>query len=354
MGVIKSSFIDTFPKDKKAILLSGGLDSRLILHLIEEKTDLAAITWSKQLNDDSSTDLSIAKEIAKKYNLEHEIIHLKNADFNTAFELFLKYSEGRIDMISGYLDGFEAWKFIKKMKLSALFRGDETFSLYNGDNFSLVRHRNGLLGFDDIETPINKYLIDKNVDFSLINQHRGETLNSYAKRIRIDYRLPAILGILNEIKCNFVEVYNPLLNNSIVAYSNQLNPDIDYREKYFKKFNKEYSNIKYASKVSIERVDDFLIKYKKEIVERFEHINSDVFAKIGFDNEMILQLMNRLSKNSLPKKSKWSILKSLLPKKFKKKFLKLKKHQLSDVRIAFRILILAETFVKIEKGLYEN
>ena len=354
LGVIKSSFIDTFPKDKKAILLSGGIDSRLILHLIEEKTDLAAITWSKQLNDDSSTDLSIAKEIAKKYNLEHEIIHLKNADFNTAFELFLKYSEGRIDMISGYLDGFEAWKFIKKMKLSALFRGDETFSLYNGDNFSLVRHRNGLLGFDDIETPINKYLIDKNVDFSLVNQHSGETLNSYAKRIRIDYRLPAILGILNEIKCNFVEVYNPLLNNSIVAYSNQLNPDIDYREKYFKKFNKEYSNIKYASKVSIERVDDFLIKYKKEIVERFEHINSDVFTKIGFDNEMILQLINRLSKNSLPKKSKWSILKSLLPKKFKKKFLKLKKHQLSDVRIAFRILILAETFVKIEKGLYEN
>jgi hypothetical protein len=59
-------------------------------------------------------------------------------------------------------------------------------------------------------------------------------------------------------------------------------------------------------------------------------------------------------KNSLPKKSKWSILKSLFPKKFKKKFLKLKKHQLSDVRIAFRILILAETFVKIEKGLYEN
>jgi hypothetical protein len=179
-------------------------------------------------------------------------------------------------------------------------------------------------------------------------------LNTYAKRIRLDYRLPAILGILNEIKCNFVDVYNPLLNNSIVAYSKQLNPDIDYREKYFKKFNKEYSNIKYASKVSIERVDDFLIKYKKEIVERLEHINSDVFTKIGFDNEMILQLINRLSKNSLPKKSKWSILKSLFPKKFKKKFLKLKKHQLSDVRIAFRILILAETFVKIEKGLYEN
>lgn len=354
LGIIKSSFLDTFPKDKKAILLSGGIDSRLLLNLIDEKTDLAAITWTKQLNEDSSTDLSIAKEIAKKYNLEHEIIHLKNADFNTAFELFLKYSEGRIDMISGYLDGFEAWKFIKNMKLSALFRGDETFSLYNGDNFSLVRHRNGLLGFDDIETSINKYLIDKNVDFSIVNQHSEETLNSYAKRIRIDYRLPAILGILNEIKCNFVEVYNPLLNNSIVAYSKQLNPDIDYRDKYFKKFNKEYSNIKYASKVSIERVDDFLIKYKKEIVERFEHLNSDVFTKIGFDNEIILQLTNRLSKNSITKKSKWSILKSLLPKKIKKKFLKLKKHQLSDVRIAFRILILAETFVKIEKALHEN
>lgn len=353
VSVIKKSFADTIPKDKKAILLSGGIDSRLLLNLIDDKSGLTAITWTKKLTEESSTDLSIAKEIASKYDLSHEIIHLKNNDFNIVFDQFLKFSEGRIDLISGYLDGFNAWSIIEKMKLSSLFRGDETFSLYNGVTFSLIRHRNGVLELDDFETSLNKYLLENKYDFSEIKEHEGETLASYAKRIRIGYRVPFILGALNEIKCCFVEIYNPLLNNSIVEYSKQLNPAIDYREKYFKKINKEFSSIKYASKVSVERVDDYLANHKKELLHRLENIDKEVFTKIGLDIDAITQLLDRMSMINKPK-SKWSVLKSFFPKKIKKRLLKLKKHQLSDIRIGFRILILAETFIKIEKMQHDN
>ena len=353
VNVIKKSFNATLPANKKAILLSGGIDSRLQLNLIDNKDDLTAITWTKELNEVPMTDLSIAKKIALKHNLDHKILHLKNADFDVAFELFLKYSEGRIDMISGYLDGFQAWNEIEKIKVSALFRGDEAFSLYNGDNFSLVRHRNGIVGINDFETPIAKYLTEKNHSFSSTKELDNESLNAYAKRLRVNYRLPAILGTLNEIKCFFVEIYNPLLNNSIVAYSKQLNPNIDYREKYFKKINSEFSIMKYATKVSIERVDDYLVKHKKDIATRLKRIDSKMFAAIGLETDAIRQLMVRMSIPNKPK-SKLSILKSLLPKKFKKKFLKLKKHNLSDVRLAFRVLLLTETFVKIKTKLDEN
>ena len=111
--------------------------------------------------------------------------------------------------------------------------------------------------------------------------------------------------------------------------------------------------MKYATKVSIERVDDYLVKHKKDIATRLKRIDSKMFAAIGLETDAIRQLMVRMSIPNKPK-SKLSILKSLLPKKFKKKFLKLKKHNLSDVRLAFRVLLLTETFVKIKTKLDEN
>lgn len=351
-GVIKKSFVATFPKHKSAVLLSGGIDSRLLLNLIENKKDLNAITWTKELNNDATTDLGIAKKIATKYDLKHKIIHLKNKDFDTAFDLFLKYSEGRIDMISGYLDGFEAWKEIEKMKVFSIFRGDESFSLYNGDNYNLVRHRNGILGITDFDKTIDKYLIDKNNNFDFIQERTSESINEYAKRLRNEFRVPSILGTLNEIKCFFIEVYNPLLNNSIVEYSKQLNPDIDYREKYFKKFNSGFSTMKYATKVSIERVDDYLINHKKNMISKLKKIDQETFSAIGIEHDEIQKLLVRLDSPSKPK-SKMSILKSFIPKSFKRRFLKLKKHQLSDIRLTFRILILTESYLKIKKSIHE-
>lgn len=351
--VIKKSFQATFPKFKSAVLLSGGIDSRLLLNLIDNKKDLNAITWTKSLENDTKTDLGIAKIIAKQLGLQHKIIHLENSDFTTVFDLFLKYSEGRIDMISGYLDGFEAWKEIEKMNVFSIFRGDESFSLYNGDNFNLVRHRNGILSPNDFEKSIDNYLIHKNYNFDAIFEQPNESLNAYAKRLRNGFRVPSILGTLNEIKCFFVEVYNPLLNNSIVEYSKHLNPDVDYREKYFKKFNKGFLSTKYATKVSIERVDDYLMSHKKEMITKLEKVDKDTFATIGMEYEAVQKLLVRMASPSKPK-SKLSILKSFIPKSFKRKFLKLKKHQLSDLRLTFRILILTESYLKIKKSIHEN
>ena len=75
----------SIPNDQEIILpLSGGYDSRFLLWCLKDKEKVRAFTYGISNNQNSSTEVIYANELAKHYNLNWKQIHL--GDFHNYFD----------------------------------------------------------------------------------------------------------------------------------------------------------------------------------------------------------------------------------------------------------------------------
>jgi len=134
------------------------------------------------------------------------------------FERYLVAGEGRVDHISGYMDGFALWKRLFETGCQGILRGDQAFGRATGVNDDVVRYETGLTCLADYENLRRAGLpagCPQALPPFLVRQD-GESRQQWNDRLFQTFRHPTILAALNDLKCAYVEIANPLLSLRVV------------------------------------------------------------------------------------------------------------------------------------------
>ncbi|MCC6207116.1 MAG: hypothetical protein IT488_03040 [Gammaproteobacteria bacterium] len=222
------AYIDLDPRHW-VLPLSGGCDSRAILLFLKARSKFRSVTWGlKSALLDRKSDAWVARELARHFGLAHEYYELDQSDtpVDQIFERFLVAGEGRVDHISGYMDGFTLWRWLFESGCQAILRGDQAFGRTSGDDDEAVRLATGLVllsDYDNIrQTDISAACTESVAPF--LARQSGESLQQWNDRLFQTFRHPTILAALNDLKCSYVEIANPLLSRHAVHWMRRV-PD---------------------------------------------------------------------------------------------------------------------------------
>lgn len=271
-----------------AIPLSGGYDSRAIISLLSkagadiEKTK--TVTWGlKDSINDKKNDAYIAKKIAQKYSVAHQYYHTDDTPDEPVEKVvtrILLQGEGRIDQISGYMDGFTLWKKLYEDGIQGTIRGDEGFGISRGIEGLTLQIFNRIATTATIRLHVGcclcaDYLNTKNYlehGFPLqemppyLMKKPDESLHEYRDRLHHCYRFPTILSALSDLKLSYTEQITPFLSKNILDYARQLPDQLRTEKVLFKKIVKSISpKVPFATKNAIAQAGDIL--KRKDVVE---------------------------------------------------------------------------------------
>jgi asparagine synthetase B (glutamine-hydrolysing) len=207
---------------KGILTISGGYDSRALLLMLNSPKDLKCIHYGlKDGKKELGTDAAVTDELAKEMGLNYQFYATDISDepIDIIFNRFLVAGEGRIDHISGYMDGFKIWKNIHEEKYQWILRADEGFGSNLVETERDVRMNLYLLAmlkdypniheiYDDFDLPLQK------IPDSLIREKK-ESIETWRDRIYHDYMFPQYLAALSELKTAFIEVINPFISKEI-------------------------------------------------------------------------------------------------------------------------------------------
>lgn len=303
--------------------LSGGYDSRGILCFLSRnltrRNNIKTITWglTSALNDIES-DAYIAKELSKHYKVSHKYYSTDQTDepIEKIFNRFLSLGEGRVDHISGYMDGFKIWKTLYEDGVQGIIRGDEGFGWNDGAISSLyVRLSTSSSLCKDISNLRNyrKYGIPKQQFPAVLQRRRNETLPTWRDRIYHEYRLPIIIASLTDLKLSYVEQISPLLSRNILDYVRQLPDHLRTNKLLFKEIVNDFElDINYATKEAI--ASPINILKTQEATNLLERVLSSDNAKDIFEVDFLNKILSAIGGEKTKSKVKASGigLKSLL------------------------------------------
>lgn len=206
---------------KWALPISGGADSRAILcYLVKNKAianNLKTITWgTDDAIDQKGNDARIAKELATTLGVSHQYFSSfsETRDLKETVERFLQCGEGRIDHLSGYMDGLKIWRDLFESGVVGVIRGDEGFGWGEVSSELTVKLSVGCAlcsDFDDLRDLESKYGLGPQEIPSELKRTPGESLETWRDRLYHCYRLPIVLSALSDIKLAYVEEANPLI-----------------------------------------------------------------------------------------------------------------------------------------------
>lgn len=200
--------------------LSGGFDSRQILHMLKDHANLRTVTWGlKSSLDEKENDAYIARSLAALYGLQHDFHEtgLTTEPIDAVFERFLVCGEGRVDHIAGYMDGFRIWKTLFEGGVKGVIRGDEGFGWEPAVSPFQVRTAIELQLWSDFPNVKELgHFESQEVPASLLQ--RDESLAAWRDRLYHQFRIPTVLAALSDLKAPYVEIVNPLLSNQLIAF----------------------------------------------------------------------------------------------------------------------------------------
>lgn len=342
----------SLPLSKKLLLpLSGGYDSRgILLSLKKNNKKISTITWgSKDAINHKNNDAYIAKKLAEHYHTDHNYVHTENSKINvkTVIERFLINSEGRVDHIGGYMDGFKIWKDIFENEYTAIIRGDECFG---GSQLGL----NVISDFNILNRLGYPQYLPKE-----FGRNTNESMGEWRDRLYHIILSPMHLGALNETKSAYIEISNPLLSYSILELVRGLPDALRDEKKLFRMyvenntvpipFATEGANIDYEEQLKKSEIVDYFVQtinnYSYELIDK------------DFIEEIILNVQNKhpksfKSKNFKTKSFKTKIInkiKGLMPSSLKH-YIRAKVKSLNHIDnnlLLFRIFIVYRMHQKI-------
>jgi len=213
--------IDT---DRWLLPLSGGVDSRMILvFMVKNGRRPRCLTWTTPASlRNPLSDASIARLVARRFGLEHDYAFLDDAQGvdGAALQRFVEVGEGRTDQFAGYIDRCALWSDVFASGSSGVIRGDDPLGARRraasldgacrlGAGTMITDYPEGhllrRLGLADQEWP------------ERLRLRPCEGFEPYRDRMSHEGLIPKVLAPLNELKCRYVEVVNPLLSRRIVA-----------------------------------------------------------------------------------------------------------------------------------------
>lgn len=204
-----------------ALALSGGMDSRGLIAALQNESGLQTITWgTTDALEDVNSDAVLARELAKEYGFSHEYFPLPQVPKSSReiFERFVTAGEGRIDHISGYLDGFRTFEKLASDGTIGVIRGNNAFGWSSVSSPTEVRHLVGGKVLSDYTT-ISSLPIpgaEEQCWPSKFDQSKGESLAMWRDRLKVKYRLAKIQSALTSLKTPYIEEINPFLTREIV------------------------------------------------------------------------------------------------------------------------------------------
>jgi hypothetical protein len=206
---------------KWVLPLSGGYDSRAILYMLPPKEGIRTVTWGTRTSlKDPYSDAAIATRLAQSARVPHEYFETDHTAgcIKQVFDDFVSYSEGRIDRISGYLDGFAIWQTLMDRGIEGIIRGDEGFGWQKVKTFADARRSVGLLLWSDFANlpAVNEFELERQELPDFLDLRNDETPSQWRDRLYHQYRIPTILAALTDPKSSYVEIANPLLTHSII------------------------------------------------------------------------------------------------------------------------------------------
>lgn len=339
--------------------LSGGYDSRALLYYILEnkKEKIKAITWG--LADslkDPKNDAYIAKKLAEKTGIKHSYLqtNLSHEDLDILINKFVKNGEGRIDSISGYLDGFKIWEDLSNENVQGAFRGDvgwpPSYEVYSAFSTRWATGLRLVEDYDNLKLFCKKLPLKQEISY-LIQIQKNESYKDWRDRLYHSFRIPTVLAALSDLKLGYIEQVTPLLSREILQQIRSHPLKLREKKYLFKRIVKTlYPEIPFAENNALETVTTFVHfpkvqEYLKNEILKYE--TNQIFPK-DFLNDILIGFDVKINKNQNSRKSFLNRIKSkFLPKFitlfFKKKFKIKDSHNKKDLDlnlIAFRILLI--------------
>lgn len=201
--------------------LSGGLDSRELLLQLRDRESLRTFTWGTEAAlDNPDTDAVCARKLADACDVPHRYYMLPEVpkDIEKVFDRFIIAGEGRIDHVSGYLDGFEIFEDLSVSGVDGLIRGDEGFGWRPVSSSAAVRNAIGAATIDDHEMLpmlLTPGAAEQELPERLARQE-NESLATWRDRLYHTHRVPVVLGALTALKTPYIEVVNPFLTHRVL------------------------------------------------------------------------------------------------------------------------------------------
>ena len=327
--------------------LSGGFDSRTILiMLLRKERRLRSVTWGLQssLNDELN-DAYIAKTLANHFDLEHRYFEINISDepIETIINRYLVAGEGRVDHIRAYMDGFKIWKFLFEEGVSGIIRGDQSFpwglaythfGARRGSGLSLLSDYANLKNWRELELPKQK--VPENLE-----KKPGESLANWRDRLHLEFKLSVYLAALNDLKCPYVEITNPLLTRRIIQQVRTMPSSLKTNKRLLKELIHDIGpDIRFAKREAI-APPKYILQNRSVVDLVVSELNSTYVETLLSKKlvNFIVENIEIFNENSEPKDSRKQSLPQKLTQKVKRV---LTKPNIGINTLAFRAFIVCK------------
>lgn len=317
--------------DRTVLPLSGGYDSRGILCYLkrilgEKASSIRTITWgARDALEQRGSDADVARRLASRLKVPHAYHHTDDPDepIGTIFDRFLRNSEGRIDHVSGYMDGMAIWRTLHDDRIDCIIRGDEGFGWLEVSSERDVRLSVGCglcSDFANLSDVQRRFALPPQSLGPALARESGETLAAWRDRLYHYYRIPTVLAALSDAKLGYLEIVNPLLSRRIIRAVRQLPDDLRTNKALFRELVMDISpRVEIASREAHPDLPDILkrenivVTIRKEIdkesskrllgKELCEHIASRI-ANSGKTPLTIREILKSVLRRILPSRMK--------------------------------------------------
>lgn len=313
------------PQESTLLTLSGGLDSRAALFLLRKNhPKLHTATWgTKSSFSQKGTDSFVARKISIIWESCHQefLFQLSN-NFDLILEKFLLLGEGRNDHLNSYMDGLEMWQEIDKMNYSYVIRADEVFGwlpVKTELDARLSVAMGTLSDFSNIPAAVSyDYPINK-ISESLLKDD-SEPIEDYRDRLYQAFRLPFVIGALQDIPLTYVETVNPFLHPEIITLMRKLPPSLRTSKNLYSEWvDTLLPQIPYAYKQAIPRQEELLFQPQNK--DFFLSFINDHSASQLIGKSLVTFLRENYPKNEVGHNSTGKLtynIKKILPVSLKK------------------------------------
>ena len=239
---------------KLILALSGGYDSRAILIMLPNRSNLQAFTIATPHRSKYGT-YSITSRLAERYDIKHRFLDRQNSTepVRVVLNRFLIASEGRTDGLSGYQDGFSMWRSLREEGFQAVLWGDEVFGWKEFRTFEEVKQRLGISMLSEYDNlPDLAELEVEDITWPLDYLPRpSESPCCWFGRIYQDFRVSHTLSARVDCKNRYLDVLNPLMARKLVLLSRELPDELrHYKRVVAKVVTDMCKDIPYHSSVS--------------------------------------------------------------------------------------------------------
>jgi hypothetical protein len=333
-----------------ALTLSGGYDSRCILEMLKHHKALQCVTCGLAASmENPESDAWVARELARHYGFRHAYVHtdLRADSIAEMFNRYLIAGEGRTDHVCAYLDCFDAWKSLFESGAVGVIRGDINFvpAVHSIAEIHTVTGANLLT--DHTRLQHLQYFWPDQARPESMDRRPDETISAWRDRLGYEYHAPTVWGALNELKCGYVDVFNPFLTAGFIAAACRLPNTLRDGKRLFMKIVREScADIPYATRPAIESLSSALshpavVSHMREELDRGDALDilpsEVVWECLG---ELVVQHTGSTATKSRPRVVNRA--KTLIPKHIRERVHKaLRPSTLHPNVIVFRLYIIA-------------